>query len=331
MNKKFEMLCRMSQNKLKKHVTAELNDKYDVVINRDGYVYAQGEVPILLVAHMDTVHKELPKAIIYENGKISSPQGIGGDDRCGVYMILEIIKKHKCSVLFCEDEEIGMVGAEKFIKEPFAKELEFNYMIELDRRGSNDAVFYDCDNDEFEDFIVEDGDWKTSWGSFSDISTLAPAIGCAAVNFSCGYYNAHQTTEYVVLQEMEDNIKKVCTLIERTGENDKFEYIEAKYNSYSRYGGYYNSGAYSGFGYNDYRFLYDRYSSENEVYDCADEEFAWGMYGICYKSNTGKEMWEDLYARSEAEAIGQFLMSHPLLSYADIEVDFYGYDETYDK
>lgn len=325
MNNKFEMLCRMSQKKLKKHVTAELKDKYNVVINRDGYVYAQGDVPILLVAHMDTVHKELPKTILYDSGKISSPQGIGGDDRCGVYMILEIIKKHKCSVIFCEDEEIGMIGAEKFIKEDFAKALEFNYMIELDRRGSDDAVFYDCDNPEFEDFITDDGDWRTAWGSFSDISTLAPAIGCAAVNFSCGYYSAHTTNEYVVLAEMEENIQKVCKLIERTGEDDKFEYIEAKYSYNSSYG----SGRYSGMGYNDYRFLYERYSSESAMYDYPDEEFAWGMYGICYKSNTGKEMWEDLYARSEEEAVGQFLMSHPLLSYADIEVDFYGYDETY--
>lgn len=324
MSNKFEMLCRMSQKKLKKHVTAELKDKYDVVINRDGYVYAQGEVPILLVAHMDTVHKELPKTIVYEDGKISSPQGIGGDDRCGIYMILEIIKKHKCSVIFCEDEEIGMVGAEKFIKEAFAKELEFNYMIELDRRGCDDAVFYDCDNPEFEDFITCDGDWKSSWGSFSDISTLAPAIGCAAVNFSCGYYNAHTTHEYVIVSEMETNIKKVCELIERTGENDKFEYIEAKY------GSYYGSGAYNGFGYNDYRFLYDRYSTDGNSCEYGlDDDFAWGMYGICYTNKAGQQLWEDIYARSEEEAVGQFLINHPLLSYNDIEVDFYGYDETY--
>lgn len=331
MNNKLEMLCRMSQKNLKKHVTNELKDKYQTVINRDGYVYAQGEVPILLVAHMDTVHKELPKAVIYDDGKMSSPQGIGGDDRCGIYMILEIIKKHNCSVLFCEDEEIGMIGASKFIKEDFAKELEFNYMIELDRRGSDDAVFYDCDNPEFEDFITDDGDWRTAWGSFSDISTLAPAIGCAAVNFSCGYYNAHTTNEYIVLEEMEENIKKVCNLIERTGEDDKFEYIEAKYSltKYSGYGGY-GSGSYSKYGYNDYSFLYDKYTSENNPYDCDDEEdFLWGMYGIRYVSNTGKDMWEDVYARSEWEAIGRFLESHPLLTYSDIEVNFYGYDDCY--
>lgn len=323
MNGKFEMLCRMKQSKLKKQVTSELSDKYDAVINRDGYVYAQGDVPILLVAHMDTVHKELPKTIVYSDGKVSSPQGIGGDDRAGIYMILEIIKKHKCSVLFLEDEEIGCIGANKFVKEDFVKELEFNYMIELDRKGSNDAVFYDCENPEFEDFIVEDGDWKTAWGSFTDICTLAPAIGCAAVNFSCGYYNAHTTNEYVVLSEMEANIKKVCKLIERTTENDKFEYIEAKYRGYSKYG---SSNDYS---YNSYKSLYgySSYETEDSAFD--DEAFEWGLYGIGYTNHLGNEMWQDIYARSEAEAVGKFLIANPLLSVSDIEVDFFGYDDTY--
>lgn len=320
MNGKFEMLCRMKQSKLKKQVTSELSDKYDAVINRDGYVYAQGDVPILLIAHMDTVHKELPKTIVYSDGKISSPQGIGGDDRAGIYMILEIIKKHRCSVLFLEDEEIGCIGAGKFVKEDFVKELEFNYMIELDRKGSNDAVFYDCENPEFEDFIVEDGDWKTAWGSFTDICTLAPAIGCAAVNFSCGYYNAHTTNEYVVLSEMEANIKKVCKLIERTTEKDKFEYIEAKYRGYSKYGSYSDYNYKSLYGYSSYE-------TEDSAFD--DEAFEWGLYGIGYTNHLGNEMWQDVYARSEAEAVGKFLIANPLLSTSDIEIDFFGYDDTY--
>ena len=49
-----------------------------------------------------------------------SPQGIGGDDRCGVWMILQILRTANCHVLFCEDEEVGCVGAKKFTKRSFA-------------------------------------------------------------------------------------------------------------------------------------------------------------------------------------------------------------------
>lgn len=253
---------------------------------------------------MDTVHKELPRIIELNNGKISSPQGIGGDDRCGIYMISKIIEKHHCSVLFTEDEEIGGVGADKFVHHSCLNGLEFNYAIELDRRGKNDAVFYECDNPEFEDFITEDGDWKIDFGSYSDICDVAPALGCAAVNLSCGYYNAHTKNEYVVFSEMEANIKKVCKLIERTTENDKFEYIEAKHRwgKYEMYGGW-NS---------------EYYDYSSDVQYC---------FWITFVNLKGKTQYIEYMASNEYEAIGMFMVEHPELTYNDIiDIENFGED-----
>ena len=125
MNKEFEKICKMSQKELKKYIVGQLKKANKNVISEDGFVYADGDFPVLLVAHLDTVHEKLPESILYDlqTNTVSSPNGIGGDDRCGIYMILEIIKKHKCSVLFCEDEEKGGIGAKKFVEEEFAKEL----------------------------------------------------------------------------------------------------------------------------------------------------------------------------------------------------------------
>ena len=291
----FAKICRMSQKDLKKFVTKKLKETHNKVIEGDGYVYAQGEFPVLLVAHLDTVHKELPRELIYDKktDSLSSPQGIGGDDRCGVYMIFEVIQQFKCSVLFCEDEEIGGVGAEKFIKTDIAKQLEFNYIIEFDRKGKNDAVFYDCTNDEFEDFITKEF-YKSAWGSFSDISVLAPFLGCAAVNLSCGYYHAHTTSEYVVLSEMDESIKQACRILARTTEDDKFEYIE----------GYYGDRWDWGYGYPDQDKMYlvewfDRKSKQDE--------------------------WIEVEAVSKAEAIGKFCMEHPTVPYNDIYITEYKY------
>ena len=58
----------MSQKTLKKHMRKMLEEKYDEVIYAGGFVFAKGTVPILLVAHMDTVHKELPQIIELNNG-----------------------------------------------------------------------------------------------------------------------------------------------------------------------------------------------------------------------------------------------------------------------
>ena len=116
MDREFVKICKMTQKELKHHTALELNAMCRKVTVGNGFVFAKGSFPVCLVAHLDTVHKELPSKFLYDPATttISAPEGIGGDDRCGVYMALKVAKMYDCSVLFCEDEEIGMVGAEKF-------------------------------------------------------------------------------------------------------------------------------------------------------------------------------------------------------------------------
>ena len=289
--KNFINICKMDQAALKKYVTKHLSTTYHDVQSGNGYVYAQGTMPVLLVAHLDTVHKKLPQTVLYdeETKAISSPEGIGGDDRCGIYIIFEVIKKFHCSVLFCEDEEIGAIGADKFTDTDFAQQLSFNYIIEFDRKGSNDAVFYDCDNPKFEEFITKDF-FKTAHGSFTDISILAPFFGCAAVNLSCGYYNAHTTSEYVVFPEMLKVIEESCKILERTTEKDEFEYIPCEKQSTWDYW--------------DFASLGSRKTSES-------------YYVIEYEDETGDIQWYDTSAISIEEAIGKFCIN-TLLPYTNI-------------
>ena len=138
----FEMILKLPQAELKEALQKELQSAGYTVTSKDGFLYAPGTVPVLLVAHLDTVHEKAPSIICYskDNRVLMSPQGIGGDDRAGVYMILEIIKQANCHVLFCEDEEIGDIGAKKFVKSNMP--LPVYYIIELDRQGHNDAVYY---------------------------------------------------------------------------------------------------------------------------------------------------------------------------------------------
>lgn len=324
MRETFEKICKMTQKEVKNYAARELVKTHQKVYVGDGYVYAQGTFPVLLLAHMDTVHDKLPNVIVCdeEKGILSSPNGIGGDDRCGIFMVLEIIKNYNCSVLFCEDEENGGIGAKKFIETDLAKELSFNYAIEFDRKGKNDAVFYDCDNEEFEDFITEEF-FKSSWGTFSDISVVAPFLKCAAVNLSCGYYNAHTTKEYVVIKEMLASMNAACKILDRTTEKDKFEYIEATYsNYYGRYDAYYDD------------YYYQRYYSGAQTYKGYSkkeekEEKETIYYVFEYVDENGRDEWWDTMAVSVAEALGLFFMEHPSLCYNNI-LDMM-YDDGYVK
>ena len=214
------------------------NSYKGVVWMADRFILVRGEAPIMLVAHLDTVHTEPVRDICKsENGEIlMSPQGIGGDDRCGVYALASCYEsaKKKPWLLFTCDEEIGGVGAKAFVTAYEKGQLpdklaDLKLIVEIDRRGKDDAVYYDCDNMEFEDYITSKG-FKTEYGSFSDISHIAPALGVAAVNLSSGYYNAHTEHEYINREHLNATIKRVDEIIEDAGQSDfpKFEYVERR-------------------------------------------------------------------------------------------------------
>lgn len=234
----FDDILRMKQQDLLHTIRKTYADKISYYVE-DGFVLISGDVPALLVAHLDTVHKETVREIcISDNGNlIMSPQGIGGDDRCGVFSLMEIYKEspQKPWLLFTCDEETGGNGALAFCS-AYAKGFlspalaQIKMIIELDRKGQDDAVFYDCDNKEFEDYITRKG-FQTNFGSFSDISYIAPDLGVAAVNLSCGYYNAHTLHEYINIEHMNSTINKVLDIISEADSPDipQFEYIEAKY------------------------------------------------------------------------------------------------------
>lgn len=296
--KEFINITKMSQKGLKKHLAkwANMLDDY-TVIKGDGYLYLSPNTnitPLLLCAHMDTVHaKCVQKAFVEKHDKktiISSPQGIGGDDRCGIYIIKKIVESgYKPFVVFTEDEEIGCVGAELFCRSKHITELteHCKFIVELDRKGSNDAVYYDLDNLEFEHFVTDTTGYKTAFGSVSDISYIAPEVGKAAVNLSCGYYNPHTLSEYVVFEEMLATQYAVELLCNASLEDDvkDYEYIEEKYSFIKNY----NYDSY--FNYNSYHILV-----EGNLVDTYN------------------------WVASEAEAVGKFLMKYPSLSYKDIEV-----------
>lgn len=289
--KRFIKICKMTQPELKKDLHSWLINKYGKknVVNEDGYLYAKGTEPVLMTAHMDTVHDVKPRVILHKDGIISSPQGIGGDDRCGIWMITEIINKtdHRPSILFCEDEEIGGIGSSKFCKSKYIDDLkEMKFLIELDRANKNDLVFYDDENEDFICWCENETGYRYNWGSFSDISHLCPKCGVSGVNISCGYYKAHTLEEYVVMEEMYESTRIALHLLEQADKVEQFEYIEYKYGKLS------------------------------SQYSLWDDDYC--EYTIHYYDN-GNIIYETiLEGSSECEALGQFFMDHPTLCFNDI-------------
>lgn len=228
----IEHFFQLPQETLLKVMKKYLEKKYENVISTGDFIIAVGDIPIALVAHLDTVFSVPPTDIYYDRNKnvMWSPQGLGADDRAGVFAIAQIVKKgYKPTVILTTDEEIGGVGAAKMVSAFPNSPTDLKYIIELDRQGSNDCVFYSCDNPDFEEY-VENFNFVTNFGSFSDISIICPAWKIAGVNLSIGYYNEHSKIETLNIGQMFNTIKQVQKMLDSAETANHFEYKELKYN-----------------------------------------------------------------------------------------------------
>ena len=235
-------LCHYTQSDLKKTLAAIYNNyepiKYET-IETDDYLYVKGldECPVCLVCHLDTVFEDPYRYYTYaskpvvkkeaeprrlewfhdtEKKVLWSPDGAGFDDRTGVYIALMLIDKG-ADVLFCTDEEVGCLGAKAFCKDYKEFPRKIKYFVELDRAYFQDCVFYNCTNEEFQDYVETFGFIKDR-GTYSDIYYLGPHFDVACVNLSVGYFNEHEQIERLYYEYTDQTIEKVKAMLAEAGE-----------------------------------------------------------------------------------------------------------------
>jgi len=175
----------------------------------------------LLSAHMDTVQDNfdvlMSKFIEIKGGVVKGYGVIGGDDKCGIYTILDLLENgHRdFNFVFSVQEEVGGIGIEQFIREQNLSHIIWG--IVLDRRGSSDILCnkgHEYGVEDFERALLSVGKnfgFSQGEGTFSDADYISEQISCA--NISVGYYNAHQKNEYVVISELQNTINFVHYLV----------------------------------------------------------------------------------------------------------------------
>jgi hypothetical protein len=111
-------------------------------------------------------------------------------------------------------------------------------LIELDRKGINDCVFYDCGNTKFKAIIQSYG-FVSAYGSYTDIDTISKAWDIASVNLSIGYYNAHMKTEYTLFSGIEYTLNRLGAILDDESKFRYYDYQETVKYKYN-YNNYYN-------------------------------------------------------------------------------------------
>lgn len=217
-----------------------------------------GKKPFLN-AHMDTV-QDLDD--FYLAGLISIKEDcildglgvIGGDDKCGIYIILRMLEKgHDINFAFTVSEEIGTIGS-GFLASTKEKELKLClYGLTLDRKGNSDIICYDNSYGtiEFENALKAVGNefgYTPASGILSDADEFNKFMSCA--NLSVGYYRQHTKKEFVILRDLMNAELYVDKILEKV--QMKFAIPEPKIRNYSSYlsdGSYYGYDPYDDFYY----------------------------------------------------------------------------------
>jgi hypothetical protein len=182
----------------------------------DGNFFIQGELPLLLVAHMDTVYDdELAQPVLEGDrlySKIDSGAGIGGDDRCGCWVLMTIYNKYFeskiPSLLFVRDEEFGGKGS-LGLKNKIDMS-QFKAVIEID--GPGYGIFYsDSKSNSTLDSWLKDriGLWRTPT-YYNDIQNLCGPGLPPGITLGAAYYNQHmRNSEWVSKLGLETVLKTV--------------------------------------------------------------------------------------------------------------------------
>ena len=178
---------------------------------------ASGPHPHFL-AHMDQVHDYAPFMQVIISGNVmhavdgnNEQHGIGGDDKCGIYLALTMLRTlPHVTAVFVRDEEVGCLGSAVVPLEWFD---HASFVIQADRNNSTMDVIRDtnsmnCATDEFMEAILQLPITKAAghsdaYGSITDIGELAErGLPISMINISSGYHHAHTSREVVHLDEL---------------------------------------------------------------------------------------------------------------------------------
>lgn len=215
---------------------------YDYYVDNIGNIYVtKGETDYYpcFVAHTDTVHRvntNLKVVQLEENDKViltgidsetMRPSGIGGDDKCGVFLCLEMLDKlENVKVALFVSEEIGCIGS-KQADPKFFKNV--GYAIQYDSPKGNSMsltlmgkrLFGEGSDfaDKVSGPILEHGIDSWERHPYTDIWPLMDKFNFACLNLAAGYHNYHTDNEYVVVDEVQNAFELGLKLHGILGEN----------------------------------------------------------------------------------------------------------------
>jgi len=213
------------------YITKGKSDNYPCFVAHTDSVHDIVEMEVMteMLPNTDGELKESFKAYRTDNGQ---PTGIGGDDKAGVFICLELLREiDVCKVFLPVAEETGCNGSSQADPE-FFKDVA--YAIQFDSTENNTMSRTLMGVPLFEEdgkfinkvsyLINEYG--LTNWCShpYTDTMVLKQNFDFSCLNFAAGYYNYHTVDEYVIIEDVHNTLELTKEIVKTLG-NEKYTFI----------------------------------------------------------------------------------------------------------
>lgn len=204
----------------------------DISLSQDSYgnlyvTKGKNDTYPCLVSHIDQVacchHSMDFKAVETEDiifgysPSMKRLENLGADDKNGIFVCLECLKKFDAlKIVFFREEEIGCRGSGTAYM-PFFNNVRF--VIQPDRQGNSDLITSIgstglCSEQFIEAVAPWEWEYNETKGLTTDILALKEnGLDVCCVNVSCGYYNAHTDEEITVKEDLQKCLQFVEHII----------------------------------------------------------------------------------------------------------------------
>jgi len=247
------------ESKMVEYLISTIGDMEGVTLTCDEHnnIYAvkgelgEGEFYPMFISHTDTVHELVDLIDVKEEyllrpytfgkdfgdeqtlclkayDKDGNPTGIGGDDKCGIFICMELLQKlDKVKVALFVSEETGCHGS-KMVNTEFLKDV--GYCVQYDAPGDH-LISYSCFGTVFLRSITGSfgNEMLVQSHPYTDIMMIKQKSDVSCLNMSCGYYNMHTKNEFVCLYDVERAITAGINLVKDLGlQKYEFKYEPKK-------------------------------------------------------------------------------------------------------
>ena len=182
-----------------------------------------------VAAHLDEIHSPCQREtmiegdVIYTVDRLWNRVGCGADDKNGLWVILNLLQSEPVlkAALFVQEERDGELAG---CRGASVCDLSFfndvSFVLECDRKGTSDVVNIGkgetslCDSDFIPEHLLQKYGYEMVKGGKTDVVELKMrGLVIPVCNISCGYYNAHKTSEYTKFFELQNCLNFVKEII----------------------------------------------------------------------------------------------------------------------